>query len=55
MIDPQLEQFLKEHIRLERATVQLLSEIKFELQNARKLKVEPKKKSLWVRIKEFFS
>ncbi len=56
MIDPDLKKYLDDLIRLQKAELGLLSEIKFELQNARKLqgttyKIPINPPSAWTRFK----
>ena len=56
MIDPDLKKYLDDRIRLQKAELGLLSEIKFELQNARKLqgityKISIKTPGAWQRFK----
>lgn len=56
MIDPDLKKYLDDLIRLQKAELGLLSEIKFELQNARKLqgttyKISIKTPGAWQRFK----
>ena len=56
MIDPDLKKYLDDLIRLQKAELGLLSEIKFELQNARKLqgityKISIKTPGAWRRFK----
>jgi len=56
MIDPDLKEYLDDLIRLQKAELGLLSEIKFELQNSQKLrettyKIPVKTPSIWGRFK----
>ena len=56
MIDPDVKKYLDDLIRLQKAELGLLSEIKFELQNARKLqgityKISIKTPGAWQRFK----
>jgi len=56
MIDPDLKKYLDDLIRLQKAELGIMSEIKFELQNARKLqgstyKIPVKTPGAWIRFK----
>jgi hypothetical protein len=52
MIDPDLKKILDEMIRYQKTEISVLTEIKFEMINARKLReAKGKKYSLWTRFK----